>query len=206
MDAKTSSGPFFLSPLPYDEGALAPVISSRTMNFHYGKHHKTYVETLNTLVSNTRFASMPLDEVVRESAKDPASSAIFNDSAQAWNHTFFWACLTPHGGQPRGKLKADLERDFGSIDKFKEQFLKDGLAQFGSGWVWLVAAGGRLKIEKTADADTPMAHGRRCLLTIDVWEHAYYLDYQNLRADFLKAVADKLLNWDFAAQNYERAG
>ena len=202
----SSSGPFAFPPLPYDEGALAPVISSQTMNFHHGKHHRNYVDTLNRLVLNTRFAAMPLDEVVRESKKDSASSTIFNNAAQAWNHTFFWACLTPHGGQPTGKLKHDIERDFGGIDSFREQIAKEGAAQFGSGWVWLVAADGKLKIEKTANADTPMAQGRRCLLTIDVWEHAYYLDYQNRRADFLSAVAGKLLNWDFAAQNYERAG
>ena len=202
----TQSGPFTLSPLPYDEGALAPVISSNTMSFHYGKHHRAYVDNLNGLVLNTKFAAMPLDEVVREAAKDSASSAVFNNAAQAWNHTFFWACLTPHAGQPSGKLKQDIERDFGSLDNFKQQFAKQGVTQFGSGWVWLVDSGGKLAIEKTANADTPMAHGKRCLLTIDVWEHAYYLDYQNRRADFLKAVADKLLNWDFALQNYQRAG
>jgi Fe-Mn family superoxide dismutase len=206
MDTMTKTGPFTLSPLPYDEGALAPVISSRTMSFHYGKHYRTYVETLNELVVNTRFAVMPLDEVVRESAKDHAGTAISHNAAQAWNHTFFWACLTPHGSQPSGKLKHDIARDFGGLDKFKQEFAKEGVAQFGSGWVWLVAAGGKLAIEKTADADTPMTRGKRCLLAIDVWEHAYYLDYQNRRADFLKAVADQLLNWDFALQNYQRAG
>ena len=206
MNVMTQTGPFTLSPLPYDEGALAPVISSQTMSFHYGKHHKAYVDNLNGLVPNTRFAAMPLDEVVREAAKDSASSGVFNNAAQAWNHTFFWACLTPHGGQPSGKLKQDIDRDFGSLDNFKQQFAKAGATQFGSGWVWLVDAGGKLAIEKTANADTPMAHGKRCLLTIDVWEHAYYLDYQNRRPDFLKAVADKLLNWDFALQNYQRAG
>ncbi len=206
MNIMTKTGPFTLSPLPYDEGALAPVISSKTMSFHYGKHHKAYVDKLNQLVPNTRFATMPLDEVVRESAKEPASSAVFHNAAQAWNHTFFWACLTPHGGQPSGKLKHDIDRDFGNLDDFKQQFAEEGVAQFGSGWVWLIADGGKLAIEKTADADTPMAHGKRCLLTIDVWEHAYYLDYQNRRPDFLKAVADRLLNWDFALQNYQRAG
>jgi Fe-Mn family superoxide dismutase len=206
MNIMTKTGPFTLSRLPYDEGALAPVISSKTMNFHHGKHHKAYVDKLNELVLNTRFATMPLDEVVRESAKEPASSAVFHNAAQAWNHTFFWACLTPHGVQPSGKLKHDIDRDFGSLDDFKQQFAEEGVAQFGSGWVWLMADGGKLAIEKTADADTPMAHGKRCLLTIDVWEHAYYLDYQNRRPDFLKAVADRLLNWDFALQNYQRAG
>ncbi len=203
---KPNTGPFTLSPLPYDEGALAPVISANTMSFHYGKHHKAYVDNLNRLAQNTRFGAMPLDEVVRESAKNPADRAIFNNAAQAWNHAFFWACLSPRGGQPSGDLKQALERDFGSVESFREQFAKEGAAQFGSGWVWLVGDGGKLKIEKTANAETPMAHGRRCLLTIDVWEHAYYLDYQNRRPDFLKAVSEKLLNWDFAVQNYQRAG
>lgn len=206
MNIMTNPGPFALSPLPYDEGALAPVISSQTMTFHYGKHHKAYVDKLNTLVLNTRFATMPLDEVVVTSWKERGSREIFNNAAQAWNHTFFWACLTPHGGKPAGKLKDDIDRDFGGFDRFKEEFAKQGAGQFGSGWVWLVADGGKLKIEKTHDAETPMAEGRRCLLTIDVWEHAYYLDYQNRRPDFLKAVTDKLLNWDFALQNYQRAG
>jgi Fe-Mn family superoxide dismutase len=149
---------------------------------------------------------MPLDEVVRESAKSSADTAIFNNAAQAWNHTFFWACLTPKGGAPQGKIKSDIDRDFGSVENFTKQFAEAGVGQFGSGWVWLVADGSKLKIEKTGNADTPMAHGKRCILTIDVWEHAYYLDYQNRRPDFLKAVAEKLLNWDFALQNYQRAG
>lgn len=206
MDVKVNAGPFTLSPLPYDEKALEPVISAKTMSFHYGKHHKAYVDKLNQLVVNTRFAAMPLDEVVRASAKSSADTQIFNNAAQAWNHTFFWACLAPKGGAPSGKLKADIDRDFGSLDNFKKQFAEAGGAQFGSGWVWLIAEGSKLKIEKTGNADTPMAHAKRCILTIDVWEHAYYLDYQNRRPDFLKAVAEKLLNWDFALQNYQRAG
>src|SRR5579872_3130611 len=132
----TNTGPFSLSPLPYDEGALAPVISSQTMSFHYGKHHKAYVDNLNNLVQNTRFAAMPLDEVVREAAKDSATTAIFNNAAQAWNHAFFWACLTPRGGQPSGQLAHDIERDFGSLDNFRQEFVKQGVGQFGSGWVW----------------------------------------------------------------------
>lgn len=206
MNVVSNVGPFTLSPLPYDESALAPVISAKTLSFHYGKHHKGYVDKLNELTQNSRFAAMPLDGVVRESTKNSADRAVFNNAAQAWNHAFFWACLTPRAAQPSGQLKQELERDFGSIDNFRTEFAKEGVAQFGSGWVWLIADGGKLKIEKTANADTPMAHGRRCILTIDVWEHAYYLDYQNRRADFLKAVCDKLLNWDFALQNFQRAG
>ena len=206
MNIVTKTGPFTLSPLPYDEGALAPTISSNTMGFHYGKHHKAYVDKLNELVTGTRLAEMTLEDVVKATAKDESKRPIFNNAAQAWNHTFFWASLTPRGGAPTGEMLRSVERDFGSYEKFKEQFAKEGVAQFGSGWVWLVASGGKLAIEKTSNAATPMAEGKHCLLTIDVWEHAYYLDYQNRRPDFLKAVADKLLNWDFAAQNYQRAG
>jgi Fe-Mn family superoxide dismutase len=206
MNVMTKTGPFTLPPLPYDEGALAPTISSNTMSFHYGKHHKTYVEKLNELVVGTRFAEMRLEDVVRATFNDESSRQIFNNAAQAWNHTFFWACLTPRGRKPSGPMLSAIERDFGGFDKFAEQFAKEGAAQFGSGWVWLVASGGKLAIEKTPDAVTPMAEGKHCLLTIDVWEHAYYLDYQNRRPDFLKAVIGKLLNWDFATQNFQRAG
>lgn len=206
MNIMTKTGPFTLSALPYDEGALAPTISSNTMSFHYGKHHKTYVEKLNELVLGTRFAEMKLEELVKATFNDKSNRQIFNNAAQAWNHTFFWACLTARGGKPSGEMLRAVERDFGSYEKFKEQFAKEGAAQFGSGWVWLVASGGKLAIEKTPDAVTPMAEGKHCLLSIDVWEHAYYLDYRNRRPDFLKAVIEKLLNWDFAAQNYLRAG
>src|ERR1051326_2537882 len=206
MNIMTKTGPFTLAPLPYDEGALAPTISSNTMSFHYGKHHKAYVEKLNELVLGTRFAGMQLEDVVRSTFKDESKRQIFDNAAQAWNHTFFWASLTPLGGKPSATMMQALERDFGSYDKFAEQFATEGAAQFGSGWVWLVASGGKLAIEKTPNAVTPMAEGKHCLLTIDVWEHAYYLDYQNRRPDFLKAVTGKLLNWDFAAQNFQRAG
>ena len=206
MNISTKTGPFTLSPLPYDEGALAPTISSNTMSFHYGKHHKAYVDKLNELAAGTRFAEMKLEDVVRATFKDDSNRLIFNNAAQAWNHTFFWASLTPRGGKPSGTMLSAIERDFGSYDGFADQLAKEGAAQFGSGWVWLVASGGKLAIEKTPNAVTPMAEGKNCLLTIDVWEHAYYLDYQNRRPDFLKAVITKLLNWDFAAQNFQRAG
>jgi superoxide dismutase, Fe-Mn family len=206
MNIMTKTGPFTLAPLPYDEGALAPAISSNTMSFHYGKHHEAYVEKLNELVLGTRFAEMTLEDVVRSASKDESNRQIFNNAAQAWNHTFFWASLTPRRGKPPGAMLSAVERDFGSYDAFAEQFAKEGAAQFGSGWVWLVASGGKLAIEKTPDAVTPMGEGKHCLLTIDVWEHAYYLDYQNRRPDFLKAVITKLLNWDFATQNFQRAG
>jgi len=197
---------FQLPQLPYDRKALDPVMSAETLDFHYGKHHKAYVDKLNELVTGTRFAEMTIEDVVRATFNDKSNQPIFNNAAQAWNHTFFWTSLTPRGGAPAGAMLSALERDFGSYEKFKEQFAKEGVAQFGSGWVWLVASGGKLAIEKTPNAVTPMAEGKQCLLTIDVWEHAYYLDYQNRRPDFLKAVADKLLNWDFATQNFQRAG
>jgi len=206
MNIMTKSQSFTLPPLPYAENALEPVISARTMSFHYGKHHKAYVDKLNELVKGTEYADMKLEDVVKATLADPAKKTIFNNAAQAWNHTFFWACLTPNGGKPAGELMRAIDRDLGGFDKFKENFAKEGVAQFGSGWVWLVADQGRLSIEKTADAVTPMADDKKCILTIDVWEHAYYLDYQNRRPDFLRAVIDKLLNWDFAAQNFERTG
>lgn len=206
MNIMMKSKPFTLPPLPYEEDALAPTISGKTMNYHYGKHHKAYVDKLNELVTGTAFAEMTLEEIVTATFEDPLKREIFNNAAQAWNHTFFWTCLSPRGGKPGGEMLRAMERDFGGLDAFKEEFAKQGVAQFGSGWVWLVANGDKLSIEKTPDAVTPMAEGTRCLLTIDVWEHAYYLDYQNKRPDFLKAVIDKLLNWDFATQNFERAG
>jgi Fe-Mn family superoxide dismutase len=206
MNIVTKLKPFSLPPLPYDDDALAPVISAKTMSFHYGKHHKAYVDKLNELVAGTEYAEMKLEDVVRTTFGNPSKQEIFNNAGQAWNHTFFWTCLSPRGGKPAGDMMRAIERDLGGYEAFKEKFAKEGVAQFGSGWVWLVADGDRVSIEKTPDAVTPMAEGKRCLLTIDVWEHAYYLDYQNSRPDFLKEVIGKLLNWDFAMQNYDRAG
>ena len=206
MMLMTKAKPFELAPLPYEEGALAPVISGKTMSFHHGKHHKAYVDKLNELVQGTDFAGMALEDVVKESFRNAKAQQIFNNAAQAWNHDFFWSCLCPHGAKPSKSLSQALERDLGGYEKFQEEFVKQGAALFGSGWVWLVADRGRLAIEKTPDAVTPMAEGKTCILTIDVWEHAYYLDYQNRRPDFLKAVTEKLLNWDFAAENFARAG
>ncbi len=198
----TKTGPFTLPPLPYADNALAPTISSNTMSFHYGKHHKAYVDKLNELTAGTPFADMSLEDVVKKTSNDDSKKPIFNNAAQIWNHTFFWSSMAPQGSAPTGPLLAAIQRDFGSVDALKELMAKEGVAQFGSGWVWLVASGGKLTVEKTANAVMPMAEGKQCLLTMDVWEHAYYLDYQNRRPDFLKAVADKLLNWDFAAQNF----
>ena len=197
----TKTGPFTLPPLPYDDNALAPTISSNTMSFHYGKHHKAYVDKLNELTAGTPFADMSLEDVVKKTLTDESKKPIFNNAAQVWNHTFFWSSLSPRPTAASGALADAINRDFGSVDALKELLAKEGVAQFGSGWVWLVSNGGKLAVEKTPNAVTPMAEGKKCLLTIDVWEHAYYLDFQNRRPDFLKAVADKLLNWDFAAQN-----
>jgi superoxide dismutase, Fe-Mn family len=207
MNIMTKPKPFELSPLPYDENALEPMISARTMGFHHGKHHKAYVDKLNEVVKGSEYAGMTLDDVVKATSADPSKREIFNNAAQVWNHTFFWACLTPSGGKPKGELLRAIDRDLGGFDKFKENFAHEGVAQFGSGWVWLVAYDDdRVGIEKTPDAVTPMVEGKRCLLTIDVWEHAYYLDYQNRRPDFLEAVIGRLLNWDFAMQNFLRSG
>lgn len=189
--------PFTLPPLPYAENALEPVISARTMNFHYGKHHKAYVDALNKLTDGTEFADLPLVEVVRKTAEKPERAAIFNNAGQAWNHAFFWESLVPNGGdRPSGRIADMIERDLGGAEKFKTDFVAAAMAQFGSGWAWLVAENGRLAIKRTQNAQTPIAGTAAPLLTVDVWEHAYYLDYQNRRADFVAAVLDKLINWD----------
>jgi len=200
------AGPFTLSPLPYDENALEPVISAKTVGFHYKKHHRTYVDTLNKLVEGTRFADMKLEEVVRAtSGKDAEKEKkIFNNAGQVWNHDFYWRSLSPKAGKPSGKLKQAIERDFGGVDQLVEKLAEAGKDQFGSGWAWLVSQHGKLTIDKTSNAIDPMAKGINCLLTVDVWEHAYYLDYQNERPKYLQAVLGKLLNWDFAAENLEK--
>jgi len=201
------AGPFTLAPLPWAEDALAPTISAKTIGFHYHKHHNTYVETLNKLVQDTRYASMPLEEVVRATVngKDKDKDRkIFNNAGQVWNHDFFWRSLTPKSGKPGGRLKDAIERDFGGVEPLTKQLAEAGKEQFGSGWAWLVSRDGKLSIEKTANAIDPMAKGINCLLTLDVWEHAYYLDYQNDRAKYLQEVLGKLLNWEFAAENLEK--
>jgi len=197
--------PFELSPLPYDEGALAPSISARTVEFHYRKHHKTYVETLNRLVAGTRYADMKLEQIVRTTtgAESEKEKKIFNNAGQVWNHDFYWRSLAPRNSKPSGKLLQAIERDFGDLDALLKQFAEAGKDQFGSGWAWLVSSGGKLSIAKTGNAHDPMADHVNCLLTLDVWEHAYYLDYQNERARYLDAALGKL-NWDFAAENLDK--
>ncbi|HXS08151.1 MAG TPA: superoxide dismutase [Rhizomicrobium sp.] len=200
------SGPFKLAPLPYGDAALEPVISSRTISFHYYKHHQTYVDTLNTLVEKTKFADMKLEQIVRATAKsqDDKEKKIFNNAGQVWNHDFYWRSLSPAKTEPSGHLASAISRDFGSVSELISELTEAGKSQFGSGWAWLVSKNGRLSVTKTANAMTPMADGVNCLLTVDVWEHAYYLDYQNARPKYLEAVLAKILNWDYAAENMAR--
>jgi Fe-Mn family superoxide dismutase len=198
----STASPLVLPPLPYADDALAPVISAHTITFHYGKHHKGYVDTLNKLVAGTEFANLPLEKIIADTAGKADKTAIFNNAAQAWNHTFYWHSLRPKGGgEPPAGLKAKIEAAFGTLDACKKELSTAALAQFGSGWVWLVLDGDKLKVVKTGNADVPMTTGMKPLLTIDVWEHAYYLDYQNRRADYVNAILDKLINWEFALQN-----
>lgn len=187
---------FEMIELPYDKTALELYMSATTFDFHYGKHYKTYVDTLNKLIAGTDYDNMSLDEIVRSTAGKPDLTPIFNNAAQAWNHAFFWQSMRPNGGsEPKAELKQRIEQTFGSVDKFKEEFKAAALSQFGSGWVWLVEQDGELKVVKTANADTPIAHGLKPLFTLDVWEHAYYIDYQNRRADFATAFLEHLVNW-----------
>ena len=191
-----------LPELPYAKDALAPYVSANTLEFHYGKHHKAYVDNLNKLIAGTDLEGKALDEIILIAAKDPAKAGIFNNSAQVWNHSFYWNCLKPKGGgAPTGAIAAKINAAFGSYDKFVEELKNAGTTQFGSGWAWLVQDGDALKITKTPNADNPLAHGQKALLTIDVWEHAYYLDYQNRRPDYLATVIQNLINWDFVNAN-----
>ena len=201
VPAAAGAAPAFTLPaLPYPQEALEPYISAKTMSFHYGKHHQTYVDNLNKLVAGTPWATgASLEKIVAECAGKADKVAVFNNAAQAWNHTFFWKSMKAGGGgQPTGKLLDLIGKSFGGVDQFKTAFLAAAVAQFGSGWVWLVQDGAELKIVATSNADTPIAHGQTALLTCDVWEHAYYLDYQNRRKDFVQAFLDHLANWDFA--------
>ena len=194
--------PFSLPPLPYAESALAPTISAQTIGLHYGKHHKTYVDTLNELVAGTEFADQSLEDIIKATAGNADKAQIFNNAGQVWNHNFYWHCLAPKGGgKPTGALEDKLSTNFGGFDKFKKEFAEAAVAQFGSGWAWLVSDNGTLKVVKTSNAESPLIKGQTPLLTIDVWEHAYYLDYQNKRPDYVKAVIEKLLNWNFVAEN-----
>ena len=194
--------PITLPALPYEDNALAPVISANTISFHYGKHHKGYVDNLNKLIAGTEYSDLSLEKIIAAVAGKADKAAIFNNAAQIWNHTFFWQSLKANGGgEPPASLKQKIEADFGSFDACKKELATAATSQFGSGWAWLVLDGGKLKTMKTANAETPLTAGVKPLLTIDVWEHAYYLDYQNRRADYVSAVIDKLLNWENVLKN-----
>ena len=188
-----------LPDLPYKKDALEPHISSRTLDFHHGKHHNAYVTNLNKLIEGTELASETLEDIIKKTVNDATNAGVFNNAAQVWNHTFYWQSMKPDGGGlPTGDIAEKIDTDFGSYDNFIEQLKNAGLTQFGSGWAWLVIKNGKLEIMKTSNADTPIAHGVKPLLTVDVWEHAYYLDYQNRRGDYLDVFIKNLINWEFA--------
>jgi len=191
-----------LPSLPYAETALEPVISANTIGFHYGKHHRGYVDNLNKLAAGTEFAGFPLEKIITMTVGQADKSAIFNNAAQTWNHTFYWRSLRPKGGgDVPAVLKHKIEASFGTLEACKKEWASVAMAQFGSGWAWLVLDGDQLKVVRTSNADMPMTSGVKPLSTIDVWEHAYYLDYQNRRADYVNAVLDQLIDWHFAAEN-----
>ncbi len=187
---------FDLPPLPYAEDALAPIISAETISFHYGKHHRKYIDTLNQLLEKEPMDARSLEEIVRKS-----SGKVFNNAAQAWNHDFYWKSLSPKSAAPSGAIRRQLEKDFGSYEAFVDKLAAAANGQFGSGWAWLVQKDGRLEVVATPNAETPMAKGSKCLLTIDVWEHAYYIDYRNQRDRYVQALIEKRLNWEFAEKN-----
>ncbi len=206
MAAPAASGPFSLPPLPYADNALDPVISSQTLGFHHGKHHQTYVSNLNKAVAGTALAEMTLEKIIAATVGVADKSAVYNNAAQHWNHSFYWQSLRAQGGGlPPLPLRQKIEAAFGSLDGCRKEMLAAATSQFGSGWAWLVLDGGQLAVTKTSNADSPLTRAQKPLLTIDVWEHAYYLDYQNRRADYAAAVFDKLLNWEFAAANLAAA-
>ena len=191
-----------LPELPYSLDALEPHISRSTLEFHHGKHHAAYVTNLNNLIAGTDLEAKSLEDTISAVAGDAAKAGVFNNAAQVWNHSFYWQCMKPGGGgAPSGALAAKIDADFGSFDAFKEQFKTAGATPVGSGWAGLVLDNGTLKVTKTPTADLPLAHGQKALLTMDVWEHAYYLDYQNRRPDYMTTFLDQLVNWDFVAAN-----
>lgn len=187
---------FELPALPYDINALEPYISKETLEYHHGKHHKTYIDNLNKLIQGTEYEKMSLEEIVKAVVGKPDKVAIFNNAAQSWNHEFFWNIMKKNGGgKPTGEILKKIEQNFGSYEKFREEFKNVAVSQFGSGWVWLIEKDGKLAIVKTPNADTPIAQGLKPIIVIDVWEHAYYIDYRNRRADFIDAYLDHLVKW-----------
>lgn len=196
-----------LPELPYAKDALAPHISAETLGFHHGKHHAAYVSKMNAAIEGTAKADLPLEDLIRAAASD-GDQGLFNNAAQTWNHTFYWNSMTPKGGgAPKGDLAERIDRDFGSLEGFRKAFADAGATQFGSGWAWLIVRDGKLEVRKTLNAETPLTEdGTVPLLTMDVWEHAYYLDFQNRRPDYIETFLDKLVNWDFAAENLAKSG
>ncbi len=195
-----------LPALPYSYTDLEPYISQNTLEFHHDKHHAAYVNKFNAAVAGTELADKPLEDVIQALSGDSAQAGTFNNAAQAWNHTFYWNSMKPGGGgQPTGALTEKIQSDFGSFEQFAEAFKTAGATQFGSGWAWLVLENGTLKVTKTLNAENPLTHNQTPLLTMDVWEHAYYLDYQNKRPDYIAAFLEHLVNWDFASQNLAAA-
>ena len=200
--AAAPTGPFTLPPLPYADNALDPVISANTLGFHHGKHHQAYLDNLNKAVTGTPYADMPLEKIIAATFGLADKSAVFNNAAQHWNHSFYWRSLKGQGGgEPSAALRQMLEASFGSVDACRKELLTAATTQFGSGWAWLAQDGAKLFVVKTGNADSPLNKGQKPLLAIDVWEHSYYLDYQNRRADYVNALIAKLLNWNFAAEN-----
>jgi len=193
---------FSLPPLPYDKNALAPHISAETLEFHHGKHHQAYVTNLNKLLEGKADANKSLEEVILSS-----DGGVFNNAAQVWNHTFYWSSMKPNGGgAPSGDLADAIKRDFGSVEEFAKEFSEAGATQFGSGWAWLVLnKDKKLEVTKTPNADLPLKHGHKALLTMDVWEHAYYIDYRNARPKYIETFLKSLVNWDFALENLKKA-
>jgi Fe-Mn family superoxide dismutase len=187
-----------LPDLPYPDDALSPHISGKTLEFHYGKHHNAYVVNANKLLEGTELANEALETIIKKTAGETSKQAVFNNVAQVWNHSFYWKCMKPGGGgPPTGAIAQKIEADFGGFEKFSDAFKNAGATQFGSGWAWLVLKDDKLHVMKTPNADTPVARGLKPLLTVDVWEHAYYLDYQNRRPDYFSVFVEKLINWDF---------
>jgi Fe-Mn family superoxide dismutase len=203
LQATGASSMIELPKLPWGESDLAPHISQETVSFHYGKHHKAYVDNTNRMITGTELATASLEDIVKATAGKPDKKGLFNNAAQVWNHSFYWKSLSPKGGgQPAGKLLDMVKSDFGDFAKFKEELAKAAVTQFGSGWAWVVAEGGKLKVLQTPNAETPLTNpAQKALVAIDVWEHAYYVDYRNRRPDYVTAVLDKLINWEFAAAN-----
>jgi Fe-Mn family superoxide dismutase len=193
--------PFELPPLPFDYAALEPYLSGDTLRFHHGKHHKAYVDTLNKLVTGTEFEGKPLEDIIRATARNQKQKKIFNNAAQVWNHTVQWNCMKPGGGgAPPGEIADQIKQAFGGLEDFKKKFKTAAVEQFGSGWAWLVSENGKLDIVTTSNAEIPFVDGRDVLMTCDVWEHAYYLDFQNRRPDYVGTFLDHLVNWDYVRE------